>query len=754
MPYRWQNVHSNGQVPDYYTRNRLYPGAYTRTDWPTRVSRRMHENMSLTANYGLDTISDDLNSSPYSSPYYVNGRYNSDNLVTQRGNSASVQGMKFLLSYGDDDTTDTFTEADVQTTIEMWQGKQIKFEIPYHGKVVATKLRLRNTERCTGILSIYISTSKDGLPIWETSIDLCDISTDKFDDKIMRGVIPIAAQANPLGKLYVRMEIWDEIACKRQSNPFNTGRKIEIAATGMGDHEAAVIKLVDKTMPANTENYVYEELPSRPLIGFTYNPYTCIPVDRIGDQKTGATVSDKGYSYDIFCIKDENHAELLIYDREMNKVIDTGATIRVDGRAPYVQIAQVVDTKQNNWVYYVDCYSALQRFKIGEWVSSVVTPEGTDDSEVQAVLGPSLILTHNNRIYIGGFLNDKNLFQCSAIEADGPNYTVFPYRFYAPNNSPYALSTNTPTALVEYQSNMIMILGENFYSLFTTNVALEDTSSNAGMPQQTSSFMDSVGVMSQGDVVNYKGDLFSFDPKEGIRRYTGGKWNRIPNDVDSHFDRVDMDKSRKMWGFANKLYFNYTDKVDGKAKCLIWDMQMNYQQYPWFQDVDVPFCDARYDESEQIIGIHPDYPCIMELYAEDTWRRLDSPIVFERHTKYLSLPGNSDDNILKRIHNEVIANSNRWWWFGISVDKQFLTQYRGQDRWYRLPCWATVQEEDPVEAPFNQLDIYEKDAKIRLSIKNLRIQCNSVQVKIKTKTFRDQASLISTMVEAGANQFE
>lgn len=754
MSYRYQDTHSNGQVPSYYVRNRLYPGSYTRTDWPTRISRRMHENLSLTANYGLDTISDDLNSSPYSSPYYINGRFNSDNLVTQRGNSASVQGMKFMLSYGDDDTTDNFTEADVQTTLQMWQGKQIKFEVPYHGKVVATKLRLKNTEHCTGILSVYISTKKDGLPVWETAIDLCDVSTDKFEDRIMRGVTPIGAQANPLGKLYVRLEIWDEISCKRSSNPYNTGRKIEIAATGIGNHEAAVTQLVDKTMPANTEVYNYEELPSRPLIGFTYNNYECIPVDRVGDQKTGATVSDKGYSYDIFCIKDESHAELLIYDREMNKVIDTGATIRVDGRAPYVQIAQVVDTKQNNWVYYVDCYSALQRFKIGEWVSSVVTPEGTDDSEVQAALGPSLILTHNNRLYIGGFLNDKNLFQCSAIEASGPNYTVFPYRFYAPNNSPYALSTNTPTALVEYQSNMIMILGENFYSLFTTNVALEDTSSSAGMPQQTSSFMDSVGVQSAGDVVNYKGALYSFDPKEGIRRYTGGAWNRIPNDIDSHFDRVDMNKPRKMWGFANKLYFNYTDKIDGKAKCLIWDMQMNYQQFPWFQDVDVPFCDVRYDESEKLIGIHPDYPCIMELYAEDTWRRLDSPIVFERHTKYLSLPGNSDDSIVKRVHNEVISNANRWWWFGISVDKQFLTQYRGQDRWYRIPCWATVQEEDPVEAPFNDLDIYEKDAKIRLSIKNLRIQCNSIQVKIKAKTFRNQASLISTMVEVGADQFE
>ena len=66
-------------APVYYAGNKQY-GKFSNapTEWPTRTSRRIHDGFVLSKNYGLDTVSDDLNSSPYSSPYYINGRYNSD----------------------------------------------------------------------------------------------------------------------------------------------------------------------------------------------------------------------------------------------------------------------------------------------------------------------------------------------------------------------------------------------------------------------------------------------------------------------------------------------------------------------------------------------------------------------------------------------------------------------------------------------------------------------------------------------------
>lgn len=831
MPLRYVNTpHTTGRVPSYYANNKVYPGSYAQNDTVSRTSRRIHDGFDLTKNYGLDTTSDDLNSSLYSSPYYINGRYNSKNLTTQRGNSASTQGTKMLFLPEKYREIADFSDDDIQTTLEMWQGKQIKFELPYNGKIIGNTITLKNTGACTGILSIYLSTEENGVPIYETSIDLCTISQDKFEHKILFSNLAIQATASPRKKVFVRMEIWDEIEnCpdKRGLNPFNTGRKIEIAATGKGNHYACIYRLQEKNKPVS-ETYDYKHYPSRPLIGFVYSDWLPVPTDRLDNIKTGATVSLNGYRYDIMCVKRDGLAEAIIYDKEMNKIIDNN--IRIDGRVSQLNIVQCTDTDKVTWVYYVDGYSPLQRFKIGEWNSSAfetgsadsirvsiddntwynsdlgdtsgvyvftyngsnwiyneaainlgtygitlsggvpaagstitviytVTEGGTKTVESiefvdsRPVIGASLIMFHNNRIYLSGFRNDPNLVQVTSIDEDGPNFTQFPYRFYSPNRSPYDTSLNPITAMTEIASDQIMISMKNGYTIYQTYGSKSSTGLEDNTPTQVSTYMDAAGVEAQNDIVNYKGVLYSFNQKEGIRRFTGSLWNRLPTNVDSHYDRVDMDRPRKIWGDENKLYFNYTDKLDGRYKCLIWDQQMNYQTFPWFQDVDVPFCDIRFDETEDLIGIHPEYPAIIQHYAEDTWRRLDSPITFRRDTKYLSLPGNAADIIVKRVHVKVLANTNRIWDIAVDGDKQSLTQERTKDNWYRQPSWKTNTIVEPPETPFPIEDVFEKDAVYRLSIMNLRMQCESVQVRVKTKTFRAQANLLSVLVECQVKQY-
>ena len=300
-----------------------------------------------------------------------------------------------------------------------------------------------------------------------------------------------------------------------------------------------------------------------------------------------------------------------------------------------------------------------------------------------------------------------------------------------------------------------MISMKNGYSIYSTYSGSSSTGLEDYMPAQVSTFMDSAGVATQGDICNYKGIIYSFDEKEGLRRFTGALWSDVPaaQPVSSHFDRVDMTRPRKMWGFANKLYFNYYDKVDGKAKCLIWDQNMNYQEYPIFQDVDVPFCDIRTDETEVLVGIHADYPAIMQHYAEEYWRRFDTPIDFIRFTKYLSLPGNATDIIVNRVHVKVLANATRMWWVGIAVDKQMFTTTRGDDRVYRQPVWATKTIVEPPETAFPVEDVVEEKSVYRLSIMDLRIECESVQVKVKARCFRSQASLLSVLVENSVRQY-
>lgn len=736
MPYRNQNSgRMHDRVPGYYARNKLYPSSYARNEYQTRTSRRVHDGLVLSQNYGLDTTSDDINSSPYSSPFYINGRYNSDQLTTQRGNSASVQGTSRLLSIHDELTD--FTDADIQTYLTLWQGKQIKFKMNYTGKIVGNTITLKNTDGCTGILSIYLSATENGVPIYETAIDLCDISMDKFEHKQLFSNIVFPKNANPRGEVYVRMEIWNEISSERSDNPFNTGRKIEIAATGKGNHKECIYKLSDKNTPNNeSEKYEYSPQPSMPLMAFVYNNYTSVPVNRTEPYANGAIVASNGYKYGIYCCKNDSAAEVIIYDKQMNSIVSSN--IKVDARADEINLIQAKD-----YVYYVDGYSPLQKFHIGEWTSSALPMGGSEDP----VIAPSIICLHHNRIYIGGFRYDPNLVQFTKFSASGPEFEKFTYKFYVPDQSPLATSDNPVTAIVEYESDTLMIAGKNFYSLWTSNVAVEDA-----YPQQVSNFTDGGGVQTPGDICNFHGTLYSFDQDEGIRRFNGATWERIPQSVDSHVERVDMSKPRRLWGYANKLYFNYTDAIDGKYKCLIWDKNMNYQQFPWFQDYDLPFCDVRYDDDYDITGIHPDYPCIMRLYDKTTWRRLDSPIVFERHTKYISIPGNADDLILKRVHNKVLANANSWWWFSISYDRHNLTPTRGKDNWYRLPCWATEEYEEQAETPFPSQDVYESDAIAMLTISNLRGQAMSVQEKIKCKTFRSQANLVSTEFEAQPRQ--
>lgn len=811
-------------APVYYAGNKQY-GKFSNapTEWPTRTSRRVHDGFVLSKNYGLDTVSDDLNSSPYSSPYYINGRYNSDALMLQRGNSASVQGIKRLNDYGTE--VDDFTDDDIQTTIEMWQGKQLRFSIPYSGKVIGNTISLKNTMGCTGILSIYLSATKEGAPLYETAIDLCKVSMDKFDHFTLYSAKTVSPRANPRGKLYVRMEIWDEISQERSRNPFNTGRKIEIAATGKGGHEACCYRLGDKNVPVK-EEYDYTSYPNQPLIGLLYNPYEAVPTDRIDQEKTGATVSLNGYRYDIFCIKDGAHAEVLVYDRAMNKFIDN--QISVDGRVEHLNIAQCTDTDRNTWVYYVDGHSPLQRFKIGEWisqsyptavgeditasideatwwasdlgqssgyfefryrngqwlynsspislssygitlsgipaneariyVSTTVAGTSTIDSieyvDVRPVVGASLIMFHNNRLYLTGFEKDRNLLQVSEIDEEGPVFDSFPYRVYIPNRSPYDTSLNPITGMVEYATDQIMILGANFYTIWSTygsgskSTGLEDYS-----PVQVSTYVDAAGVASQDDVMTYKGVVYSFNHEEGLRRFGGDVWHVIPNSIDSHYNRVDMTKPRKLWGHDNKVYFNYTDRVDGKQKAIIWDTQMNYQSYPFFQDADIPFCDVRYDDEERLIGIHSDYPCIMEHYAEDVWRRLDSPIEFRRDSKYLSMPGGNHDIIVSRVHVKMLADANRWVWVGLDFDKHELRQVRGKDTVYRFPMWDTLVEQEPEETAFPDEDIYESNALTRLDITNIRVQCSAIQIRVKAKSFRSQVNLVSVGAEVQAKLY-
>lgn len=82
-----------------------------------------------------------------------------------------------------------------------------------------------------------------------------------------------------------------------------------------------------------------------------------------------------------------------------------------------------------------------------------------------------------------------------------------------------------------------------------------------------------------------------------------------------------------------------------------------------------------------------------------------------------------------------------------------MTQFRGHDKWYRQPVWDTITVTEPVETPFPFEDVYEENAIYRMSLLNLRLKCSAIQIRVKTKTFRSQANLVSTEAEVQPYQY-
>lgn len=742
MAYRSQfNPHSTDRAPTYYANNRLYPNSNAPVETVGRTSRRIHDGLTSHHQMGLEVGTDDTTINAEASPYYINGRHDLEDFVGQRASSVSVQGIKLLLLPEQFFTKNPIKDEDVETTLTLWQGKQIRFEMPYEGKIVGNSIRIRNIDACTGILSIYISTTPDGEPLYETAVDLCTVSQDRFEDFDLLSSTVIDSRANPRGIVWVRLAIENEITAERSANPFNTGRKIEIAATGKLNHQQAVVEFGDKNMPEELI-YEYHDAPSAPLVGFTYTSWHSIPTVYNGEEKVGATVSLNGYRYDLVTFQNDDETRIMIYDRVMNKILDN--YIEADSRAKNIGIVQA-----KNEVYFVDGYSPLRKFTIGEWKATKVDP-GTDDPDDVPVEGASIIIFFRNRIYLAGCRYDPNFMQCSVLTEAGSDFDNYHWRWYIPDNYPQATSLNPITAVVPYTDDEFLVMLDHGWRRLKANVDYEN-----GVPSQVGSPTDLGGSKDQGDVVNFEGVVYAFNPENGIRRFTGLIWRKLSGSdcVDPLFDRVDMDRPRKLWGYAHKLYFNYYDVVDGKAKCLVYDLTMNYQSRPWFQDCDIPFCDVRVGHDFDLVGVHPDYPCIINHYAADTWARLDTPIVFERWTKHFTVPGDSADLIVKRVHNMVVANANRHWLIGLEADKQNQTQFRGREAYWRMPTWATIVSNQQPENPFSKQPFEEEDSVFRLTISNIRIRGSSVQVKLRAKTFRAPAQLLTTVIEAGIRQY-
>ena len=113
----------------------------------------------------------------------------------------------------------------------------------------------------------------------------------------------------------------------------------------------------------------------------------------------------------------------------------------------------------------------------------------------------------------------------------------------------------------------------------------------------------------------------------------------------------------------------------------------------------------------------------------------------------MSIPGGANDLWVKRAWLKVIANENRWWWVGLNADKHFQTQFRGPESVYRIPVWNTIDTVDPIETAFPFEDATTEKAIYRGYISHIKIRGESIQIKVKCKTFKSQANLVGVGFE-------
>jgi hypothetical protein len=82
-----------------------------------------------------------------------------------------------------------------------------------------------------------------------------------------------------------------------------------------------------------------------------------------------------------------------------------------------------------------------------------------------------------------------------------------------------------------------------------------------------------------------------------------------------------------------------------------------------------------------------------------------------------------------------------------------MMQFRGHDKWFRQPVWDTRTVTEPAETPFPFEDVFEENAIYRMSLMNIRLRCSAVQVRVKAKTFRTQANLVSVELEVQPKEY-
>lgn len=705
---------------------KFYGDVYSRTTnpWQTRVGRRNREMASFGNLLGLNTTFDDLHKRDGESPFLRNVRYMGNKERTQRAQVTSRDGAK-LLGVKEYKTIEAYPE---QYHIEMWEGQAIEFEVePTDKLIIGGSLMIRNKENATGRLRVFLKENHNARAICDANIALDGVSKNEYVERSFRFINPLKATKG----LTIRLEVEGDVT-PDSCGDIPEGRKIWLSASGYKNHLAATYSSPNVNECMREVNYDWREEPSIPCMKLFYSTGT--------PMKKGTQVCTSEGKFLVFPIKYDTGIELWrfnVYTHEYKKIDTTAAP--VDPRAEAVRFAQGLGK-----LYFVDGYSKLQRIDLTTWKSEIaiakqsdIDEEGVTPEDMQAQPGASLIIRIKNRIWLAGFKEDPNFVQYSILnsmtgtakektENAGVQYDQFSdiSWFYSPDRSPKDTVCGPITALANFDGNLV-VFRTNGSSLWTLG-------NEFASPSQEDMYSYTIGVESQEDVCNFGGSLYIYNRSEGLRRFSGSDTYFQSLNIDNELRKIPYDSPRILFGHANKVRFYCDLKNRGYADHnFIYNIPLASSS-PWYCDDNTPAVWLVGDQNDDTIyAMHPLYPAIYEVDAEDQYTDFDSSIVMQYHTPYKSPGELSGWTILHRVLLNLIASSTNIWYVGVDFD------HKDNPAVWRKYVRKQEDEPEAVEGIFENT----ADSGARTINLMMRAKVKDFQVRVSVSCWKDNAML-------------
>ena len=712
----------------------FYPDVYSRgtESWQTRVGRRNRENATFANLLGLNTAFDDLHKRDGESPFLRNVRYMGDKQTSQRAQVTSRDGAK-LLGIKDYETLDTYPE---QYHIEMWEGRAIEFDIePTEHLIIGGVLNIRNKEGAAGRLRVFLKQNSTTRPICDANIALEDLPKTDYAERSFKFINPLNAKDG----LTIRLEIEGDIE-PDGCGDIGEGRKIWLTASGYKGHRAADYSSPNVNECMREVPYEWKEEASIPCMKLQYSTGT--------PMKSAIQVCTDEGKFLVFPLRYPSGVQLWRFnvDTHAYTQIDTSLA-PVDSRAEAVRFAQGLGK-----LYFVDGYSKLQRIDLSTWKSEVaiakqedIDEEGVTPEDMQAQPGASLILRINNRIYLAGFKEDPNFVQYSILNSltgtpDSPTdnagvqYDQFSdvSWFYSPDRSPKDSVCGPITALANFDGNITVFR--------TDGASTRSLGSEFSSPTQTTLYSYNIGVERQEDVTNFNGNLYIYNRSEGIRRFTGADATFQSSQIDNELRKIPYDSNRFLIGHANKLRFYCDLENRGYADHNFLYHTILAGSSPWYCDDNTPAVWAVGDQNDDTIyAMHPLYPAIYEVDAEDQFTDFDSSITMQYNTQYKSPGDFAGWTILHRVLLKLIASSTNIWYIGVDFN------HEDRPAVWRKYIKKQEDEELPAESIFRNVS----DAGTQTVDLMMRAKVRDFQVRVLVSCWRDNAMLQTIIGEYG-----